>query len=490
MHIKGVCGWRLPLRRSSTATLDYRFLMSAAAEAHAENERNDRVTRNKLVVILAGPTAVGKSDVAAKLCAQLRGIIVSADSVQAYRGVQIGANKPDKAEMEQTPHLLVDVADHMENYNAAGWRRDAMYCIQRLVDPNTDSSGIVDEIDIHDPHFRRNRGFEIEEAIQRGLRVKQYRPESSVLPVVVGGTMMYLQWLVHGRPDALRPTDDALRTAAEIMGRFEIVDDWEGAAQYVRNFGEAFSHQASKLCGQDWYRLRRILEVALTVQESSDATLVDNPYSGEREGSLKSLGYDVRCFFLCPDDRMKHTAVIDKRCEQMVQRGLLKETADLQLARRLPDMAAKAIGYRQALDYLERSDAKDEDEIAFQEFLDMFTTATRRYAKKQMQWFRKDSEFVFVPVAVSIDQTARIDSTTETISHMISMSRESFDAMRESQNSVSALTRMENEMQGKQMKFYQTKRHVLKQDSVELALSLREADHCTNRIHATNSTSM
>jgi tRNA dimethylallyltransferase len=55
--------------------------------------------------------------------------------------------------------------------------------------------------------------------------------------------------------------------------------------------------------------------------------MIEKLYSGERQGSLSSLGYDVRCFFLCPDDRMSHTKVIDKRCEQMIQRGLLEETA-------------------------------------------------------------------------------------------------------------------------------------------------------------------
>ena len=85
-----------------------------------------------IVVVIAGPTAAGKSDVAAQLCVQQKGMIVSADSVQAYRGVQIGANKPSLEERKETPHILIDVADHVENYNAAEWREDAIYCIRTL----------------------------------------------------------------------------------------------------------------------------------------------------------------------------------------------------------------------------------------------------------------------------------------------------------------------------------------------------------------------
>lgn len=76
------------------------------------------------------------------------------------------------------------------------------------------------------------------------------------------------------------------------------------------------------------YRLRRTLEVALTVQTEADKeSMMEKLYTGERNGGLESFGYDVRCFFLCPDDRMGHTKIIDKRCEQMIMKGLLQETA-------------------------------------------------------------------------------------------------------------------------------------------------------------------
>ena len=389
-----------------------------------------------LVVVLAGPTAVGKSDVAAQLCAAHQGTIVSADSVQAYRGVQIGANKPTKEELAKTPYRLIDVAGPNDNYNAAEWRTDAIAAIDELTN-------------------------------------------ESKLPVVVGGTMMYLQWLVHGRPDAMQPTEEALTQAKAIIEGFEGKDDWEAAERHVRDQGERYSQQVDKLSGKDWYRIRRILEIALS-KPSDEA----NVFSGEREGSLESLGYDVRCFFLCPNDRMQHTTIVDERCEQMIQRGLFQETTDLSLAGELPDMAARAIGYRQVLDYLNRNDPRNEDATAFQSFLDEFTTATRRYAKRQMQWFRKDDSFVFVPVSVTEDKTRRVEATTKHIARLMKLERDVYDAERADENSVWRTTRRTNEEQGKLMKTYQFQRHILKPGSSEETVVLSIADECTHRLQA------
>jgi tRNA dimethylallyltransferase len=434
---------------------------------------------SKLVVILAGPTGVGKSDVAARICASHKGIIVSADSVQAYRGVQIGANKPDAAELKETPHILVNVADHTENYNAADWRHDALYSIQYLATQPDDS--LVERGE--DPIEMKRQG-EIGASIDEARELKQYSADEPLLPVVVGGTMMYLQWLVHGKPDALRPSEEALRKAGETMTDYQPKDDWEGAVLFVGSLGPAFASQITKLCGKDWYRLRRILEMAYTVQEKKDDSLIEQLYSGLREGGLASLGYDVRCFFLCPDDRMQHTKVVDRRCEDMIRRGLLQETSDLVLSGSLPAMAAKAIGYRQTLDYLEREGAKDQDEDAFQEYLDQFTTATRRYCKKQMQWFRRDEEFVFVPVALSKDKPERVLSTANEIERMIKLSRDDFECERLLDTSSSALARIANEAQGKKMKTYRFERHILKRNSKELEAALKVADECSNRLQA------
>ena len=431
-----------------------------------------------LVVVIAGSTGVGKSDVAAQICAKHQGMVVSADSVQVYRGVQIGANKPTLQERDETPHLLIDVADASQLYNAADWRKDTLACIRTFL--NKQNAG-----DVHEESPREKM---LQTQIQE-LRSKHgYQPNAPILPVVVGGTMMYLQWLVHGRPDAARPTEDALRKARKTVAQFQAKGPtgWEDAVSFVSSsLDPVFGERASKLSTNDWYRLRRTLEVAYTAMDKKD--LVEALYNGQREGGLESFGYDVRCFFLCPDDRMSHTAVVDRRCEDMLLRGLLEETTELAASSTLPDMASKAIGYRQVLDYLQRPNPQDNDSEAFEGFLNDFSTATRRYAKRQMQWFRKDNQFAFVPVDVQKDKSERVQEAATIIQEMCSLPRAEFEEElldKTSGDKVprSAKAKQRNAEQGKGMKFYQFQRYVLKQGTPEYKDLLTQADRCTNRL--------
>ncbi|CAB9524235.1 tRNA dimethylallyltransferase [Seminavis robusta] len=473
---------------------------SSSQDNDNKSKSNDKPTtttnKNNLVVVLTGPTAVGKSDVAARICANHRGLIVSADSVQAYQGVEIGANKPTPEERRETPHMLVDVVDNQDtNYNAAEWQRDALHVIAKLLLLQTTTTNDDDETEtVHKATQQRQEM--INQTILDAKRLKGYPDAEPVLPVVVGGTMMYLQWLVHGRPDAAKPSPQAVQKAHEIMTPFQQQEDWDGAVQHVQSQGPIFAQRITTLCGRDWYRLRRTLEIALTVQEQqSDDNqqqqqqqqqddLIEKLFTGQRENSLESYGYDVRCFFLCPDDRMAHTTLVDERCEAMITRGLLRETTNLQLAGQLPDMAARAIGYRQTLEYLQREGAKDDDEDAFQEYLNQFTTATRRYSKKQMQWFRKDDKFVFVPIVMEHEKATRVEAAAEAIQEMIRLPRSEYEQACFAEDSVSAKTMKDNEAQGKGMKFYQFKRYHLKPGTAELAKALEEADGCTQQIQA------
>jgi tRNA dimethylallyltransferase len=472
-----------------------------SADPNSEQPPNNH--NKNLVVILAGPTGVGKSDVAAQLCASQKGVIVSADSVQAYRGVCIGANKPTMEERQETPHILVDVVDHRtENYNAAEWRRDALHVISNLLlqsttdNNNNDDAGSTraessSEAEQDTSETTRERREEVDKEICDARKNKGYQDDEPIIPVVVGGTMMYLQWLVHGRPDAAKPTPKAIQRAHTELGLYQSKGDWEGAVEHVTSHGPLFAQRLTKLCGRDWYRLRRTLEIALTVQEGQQSPdgeksseMIRNLFSGQREGRLDSYGYDVRCFFLCPDNRMKHTELVDQRCEAMLTRGLLEETANLKLAGEMPSMAARAIGYKQTLDYLEREDAKDNDEDAFNEYLNQFSTATRRYSKKQMQWFRKDDQFVFVPVSVGDEKRKRVKDAAIALEHFINLPRDEFERECFSNDSVSAKTQKANEDQGKTMKFYQFQRYILKPGTSELERALQVADQCTNQLQA------
>jgi tRNA dimethylallyltransferase len=470
-----------------------------------------------LIIVIAGPTASGKSDVAAKICAYRRGMIISADSVQAYRGVQVGANKPTQEELDETPHVLIDVADHKEQYNAAEWREDAIFCIQTLLQQNRVNDKEKEGTTFTEPRSLKRRQ-DILKYIDQSCHDKGYNNGSltenseiiadsnpPILPVICGGTMMYLQWLVHGRPDAFQPTPKAVKESFEIIEKYQSnisqdsTKNYQEAVMFVSSFGEIFADRTKQFCGEDWYRLRRTLEIALTVEEQSNGNegnvsdaeskqvqknkLVENLYSGERQGGLGSFGYDVRCFFLCPDDRMGHTRVIDERCEQMIMKGLISETTNLKLSGCFPDMAERAIGYRQTLDYLHKELGPDEtDKDLFEQYLDDFTTATRRYAKKQMAWFRKDKDFVFVTVPLQMTKQERVDVVAKQIEKYISLSRLVFESMLVDRASMSLQCKHENELQGKAMKFYQPQRHILKDGSEPYKEAFTEAIQCRERI--------
>jgi tRNA dimethylallyltransferase len=191
---------------------------------------------------------------------------------------------------------------------------------------------------------------------------------------------------------------------------------------------------------------------------------------------------------------MKHTEVVDRRCEDMVIGGLLIETADLQLSGQLPDMAARAIGYRQTLDYLQRENVAENDHDALNAYLNDFTTATRRYAKKQMQWFRKDGSFAFVPVPISQVKQDRLSQAAETIERMCSMGRDEYEKELLSRGEDGTLSKSEqtkraNEDQGKKMKFYKFQRYVITSGSEAFRDAMEQADECTRRIRGESSVS-
>jgi len=546
------------------------------------NNINESTNTKKLVIVIAGPTAVGKSSIGSKICSQematdilynhslnniynnsnlnidklnSRGHIISADSVQVYQGVQIGANKPTKEEMDKTPHHLIDIVESETvcQYNAADWMRDALYVIGRLTthaSRSQEGSNCIDgKSDDDDSYIENatensaNKGDD-EKAIatNRMEQIKKYIEQKcmtddlsekqeknlNILPVVVGGTMMYLQWLVHGRPDVMKPSQDAVEKAANIVSRFQkqeeasesrlvtdhLIDSnslqgWKAAVEHVSSLGPIFADRVSKLPGKDWYRLRRTLEVAYTVKEDpNNEAKINELYSGQRQGGLDSSEYDVRCFFLCPDDRMSHTGVVDERCEDMLIAGLIKETIDLSSTGQLPEegQLARAIGYRQTLDYLKRDDVLPNDSVAFGKYLEQFTTATRRYAKKQMQWFRRDEKFVFVPVKLSEPSQVRVDSAAKIIRDLCIIPRAEYEhelapvkkdnnnnqdrsvkrmeniCSEKQQLSISAKTKLENEKQGKKMKFYQPKRHKLIENSNDFKNVMIEADESSVRM--------
>jgi len=279
------------------------------------------------LVAIVGPTASGKSALALRLARERGGEIVSCDSLQVYRGLDIGSAKATSAERAAIPHHLLDVADPGEVFSAADYARLARAAIDGV----------------------RGRGR---------------------LPIVAGGTGLYLQALLVGLFEG-PPRDEALRRRLEALG------DRFGDERLHRLLRRVDPAAAGRIGPKDRVRVVRALEVYRAT---------GRPISEEqRRGSEPLRGYQALIVGLDPG-RLALRAAIEVRTRQMLEQGLIEEVRGLvssgvdPLARPL-----QAIGYRQALSVLR-------GEMALEEAEREIVTATLRFAKRQMTWFRHQAE--------------------------------------------------------------------------------------------------
>ena len=276
-------------------------------------------------VVLVGPTASGKSAVALELARRFDGEIVSADSAQVYRGMDIGTAKPDAATRARVRHHLLDLIDPTEAYSAARFRGDAVAAIADI----------------------RARGR---------------------VPIVAGGTMLYVKALREGLSE-LPQADPALR--AELDARAARIG-WPAMHAELARVDPA---TAARLAPTDAQRIQRALEVhELTRRPLSSL-------QGARNASFdEALSLVVA---LVPADRSKLHAAIAQRFDAMLAEGLVDEVAALRerfdLRPGLPSM--RAVGYRQVLDCLDGR----LDRAALRE---RGIAATRQLAKRQLTWLR------------------------------------------------------------------------------------------------------
>jgi tRNA dimethylallyltransferase len=287
-------------------------------------------------VLLAGPTATGKSALALALAARFPAEIVSVDSAQVYRGMDIGTAKPDAATRARVPHHLVDVIDPTDAYSAARFRHDALAAVAAI----------------------RSRGR---------------------LPLLVGGTMLYFKVLTEGL-SALPTADPTVRARLNARAARE---GWPALHAELARIDPA---TAARLEPTDSQRIQRALEVhALTGRPLS-------ALQGTRENA-GALGPIVRIALL-PHDRAALHAAIAARFDAMLAAGLVDELRGLRarhaLTADLPSM--RCVGYRQAWEYLEGA-------IDAAALRAKGIAATRQLAKRQITWLRSLGGIAFEPGA-------------------------------------------------------------------------------------------
>lgn len=294
-------------------------------ESRTAERTEARDARRRAVLTIVGPTAVGKTSVALIVARLLGGEIVSADSRQIYRGMDIGTAKPTREEQSAVRHHLIDIVDPCERYDAARFAADAEAVIARLL-----AAGIE--------------------------------------PVVVGGTGFYLASLYEGLfegPERDEPVRSDLerRLAAD------------GPAPLHAELARVDPAAAERIHPRDASRIVRALEL----YHATGRTL-----SEWHAGSRRAPAYAPRYAGLAMSRRALRER-IGLRVDRMMTAGLAQEVASLRAdGRLLPDMpAASAVGYREIL---ELGAVPDDARLA--EAAERIRTSTRRYAKRQITWFR------------------------------------------------------------------------------------------------------
>jgi len=300
------------------------------------------------VVLLMGPTASGKTDLSLRLAERLavrgRGVeIISVDSAQVYREMDIGTAKPDAQARAQIPHHLIDICDPAEPYSAARFCSDARTLIEEI----------------------RSR---------------------ERLPLLVGGSMLYFRALTGGLSD-LPSADPVLR--AHITQRAAR----EGWAALHAELATLDARTAARLHPNDGHRIQRALEVVTTT---------GRPLSELRgDAGPSSVAFDGVKLALMPPERAELHARIASRLQQMMTQGFAEEVRRLHargdLHVELPSV--RAVGYRQLWSWL---DGEGDLAQATQKALE----ATRQFAKRQITWLRSEHDLCWLnseaPEAVDV----------------------------------------------------------------------------------------
>ena len=282
---------------------------------------------SKKILVIVGPTASGKTRMAVELAKAHNGEVVSADSMQIYRRMDIGTAKPTAEEMDGVPHHMIDVADPEEDFSVARYVELASAC--------------VDDI------------------LARGK-----------LPIVAGGTGLYVDSLLSGRTFAAFSPESALRKELEE----ELAE--RGGEAMLEELSRVDPEAAARLHPNDHKRIVRALEV----YRSTGRTISEH----NRETRALPPRYEALTIGLNFQDRADLWARIDARVDQMAADGLEREVRELLSSGLSPRCTAmQAIGYKEFV-------AAVEGTMTWREAEELVKLRSRQYAKRQLTWFRRN----------------------------------------------------------------------------------------------------
>ncbi len=285
------------------------------------------------MIILTGPTAVGKTELSIRLAKEIGGEIISADSMQVYRGMDIGTAKITEEEMQGVRHHLIDCLNPDEEFNVAIFQQMAREAAQDI--------------------------------IKRGR-----------IPVLTGGTAFYIQALLYGIDFNEEEHDDSYRNAM-----YDIGVDEEGKKQLHAMLCEVDKEYADTVHYNNMKRVVRALEY--------------HHYTGRKfseyneQQRMREAEYDF-CYFVLNDERAHLYDRINRRVDIMVANGLIEEVRALKEKGYADGLVSmQGVGYKEVAAYLNGT-------LTLEESIEWIKKNTRHFAKRQLTWFRKEEDVIWV----------------------------------------------------------------------------------------------
>ena len=286
------------------------------------------------LLIIAGPTATGKSAAAAELAIRMNGAVISADSMQVYRGMDIGSAKVTEEEMRGVPHYLIDCVDPSESWNVVRFQQKPREAVREIAG-------------------------------------------SGRLPILCGGTGFYIQALLYDVDFTEMEEDTALRESLQKIA----AERGPGALHAM--LAEKDPASAAAIHPGNVKRVIRALEFAGGTGQSIAA---HNMEQRKKEAAYSAV------FFVLTMDRKKLYGLIDRRVDMMMEKGLLDEVTSIRDAGIPRDSTAmQGIGYKQLYGYLE-------GEYSLDEAVRLIKRDTRHFAKRQLTWFRREKDVRWVDI--------------------------------------------------------------------------------------------
>lgn len=310
------------------------------------------MTEKKPLVILTGPTAVGKTALSIKLASEIGGEIISADSMQVYRQMDIGSAKIKPEEMGGIPHHMIDILEPEEEFNVCLFEKLALEAMEQIYE----------------------RGH---------------------IPVVVGGTGFYIQALLYQIDFTEEETDTAYRDKLWQLGE-------EKGNHYLHELLRKVDPESAEEIHEN--NRKRVIR-ALEFYENCGKPISTH----NKEQRQKTSAYNS-CYFVLTDDRKKLYERIESRVDQMLSKGLVDEVRTLKERGCNASMVSmQGLGYKEILEYLD-------GRCSLLEAVEKIKKETRHFAKRQLTWFRREKDVIWIDKqAFAYDEDAVLSCILENL---------------------------------------------------------------------------